>query len=171
VTEELQDDAGCQVYKNVDEYGTCRNNEIRSRMMNLIGCIPIWFTDKPEKCGPLNISRDLAGAVYDILFDIYAESYSSKCKKPCTSVRYQAEHKSTDPEKGGSIVFIFDQTAISSETHLVIDGFTLVNQIGGIIGFCRNIFWFLLFLTGLPKTIEFIMEYFMCLQQKNDSQI
>ena len=83
--------------------------------------------------------------------------------------RYQAEHKSTDPEKGGAIVFIFDQTAISSETHFVIDGFTLVNRIGGIIGFCRNIFWFLLFLTGLSKTIEFIMDYFNCLQQKNYS--
>ena len=112
--------------------------------------------------------RDLAGAVYNILFDIYAQSYPSKCKEPCTFHSYQAEHKSKDPRKGGSIFFIFDQTAISSETHLVIDGFNIVNRIGGIIGFCRNIFWFLLFLTGLSKTIEFIIKYFICLQQKND---
>ena len=89
MTEELQDDAGCQVYKNVDEYGTCRNKEIRFRMKNLIGCIPIWFTDKPEKCGPLNISGDLAGGVNDILFNIYAQSYPSKCREPCTLAKLQ----------------------------------------------------------------------------------
>ena len=62
-------------------------------MMSLIWYIPIWFTEKPDRCGPLNILRNLAGAVYDILFEMYAPSYPSKCKEPCTFVRYQAEHK------------------------------------------------------------------------------
>ena len=159
VTEHMEDITNCKVYKKMDEFGTCKVDEIREKLTILIGCVPFWFTDMPGICGPLNISQSLAGSVYDMLFDIYAQNFPSRCKDPCTSVHYEAKHESTSPRETSSIFFIFHQKAILSSSQLVVDGFTLVNRVGGIIGFCRNVFWVLVLLTGVTNIFHRFWDY------------
>ena len=169
ITEELDVKSGCKVYKKKDSYRKCRNDEIKTQMNDLIGCVPIWFTENPGKCELVNMSRDAAGSLYDTLFDIYSKHYTSRCEEPCTSVTYKIKHISTDPRNGGSIFFVFDQSAVLTKTHLVISGFSLVNRIGGIIGFCRNILWFLLFLTGISRLIDIIKAHISFSKGKNEN--
>jgi hypothetical protein len=54
-----------------------------------------------------------------------------------------------------------------SKTQLVVDGFTLFNRIGGIIGFCRNILWLLFLFSGLYKIVEYVRKTVGAYNNKN----
>ena len=54
-----------------------------------------------------------------------------------------------DPNKDGMQMFIvFDQKVEVVNTQLDINMLSLVNRMGGIIGFCKEVLWILLILTG-----------------------
>ena len=153
VTEHLESASDCKIYKAQGEYRDCRVMEIREQLTDLIGCVPVWFTGAPETCGPLNITQSTARSAYDFLVDVYAQNFPSRCKAPCTSVKYEASHKSTDSRLDRNAIFLFfDQDVLQIKSQLVVDGFSLINRVGGIIGFCRNLFWLILIIIGASKT-------------------
>ena len=99
------------------EYKTCLESEIQEKMMDLMGCIPLWFTNVPEQvtltiliirntdvqCGPFNLTTEKRKAAFDLLFDLYYGLYttqSSKCLLPCITPQYRAYHRSTDANSG-----------------------------------------------------------------------
>ena len=130
-------------------YENCVETEIQEYFLSLIGCIPLWFTDFPEKCGPLDLSRETILTVYDLFFGLYIGNYPTRCKPPCTTVHYEISYTSMDPKKDGRQMFIvFDQKVEVVKTQLVINMLSLVNRMGGIIGFCKEVLWILLILTG-----------------------
>ena len=96
--------------------------------------------------------------MFDLLFELYSGLYtsqSSQCPPPCTSLHYQAYHKSTDAKAGGMQMFIvYDQVVDVTRSQLVIDTFTLVNRLGGCIGFCKEILWLTLLLAGITNIIK-----------------
>ena len=108
----------------------------------MIGCIPLWFTDNPTQCGPFTLTTEARTAVFDLLFDLYSGLYtsqSSQCPSPCSTITYQAQHKSTDVKSEGMDMFIiYDQVVEVSRSQLVTNTFTLVNRLGGCIGFCKG---------------------------------
>ena len=153
VTEHLESASDCKVYKAQSEYRDCRVMEIREHLTDLIGCVPLWFTGAPKTCGPLNITQSTARSAYDFLVDVYTQNFHSRCKAPCTSVKYEASHKSTDSRLDRNAIFLFfDQDVLQIKSQLVVDGLSLINRVGGIIGFCRNLFWVLLIIIGVSKT-------------------
>ena len=111
----------------------------------MIGCIPLWFTDNPTQCGPFTLTTEARTAVFDLLFDLYSGLYtsqSSQCPSPCSTSTYQAQHKSTDVKSEGMDMFIiYDQVVEVSRAQLVTNTFTLVNRLGGCIGFCKEGFF------------------------------
>ena len=110
------------------------------------------------QCGPFSLASDLRNTVFDLLFELYSGLYtsqSSQCAPPCTSLQYTAYHKSTDAKAGGMQMFIvYDQVVDVTRSQLVIDTFTLVNRLGGCIGFCKEILWLTLLLTGITNIIK-----------------
>ena len=98
------------------------------------------------QCGPLKYnSSDLRDKSYQLLFDIYTGIYvtkKTKCKAPCTELEYQVFHRGTDVRKGGYAMYlVFDQVVDVSRSQLVVDGLTLLNRLGGTIGFCKELLW------------------------------
>ena len=49
---------------------------------------------------------------------------------------------------------IYDQVVDVTRSQLVIDTFTLVNRLGGCIGFCKEILWVTLLLAGITNIIK-----------------
>ena len=85
---------------------------------------------------------------FQLLFDVYTGLYTSRnseCRVPCDEVEYQVFHRSTDTREGGYTMFlVFDQVVDVSRSHLVVDGLTFVNRLGGTIGFCKELLWTIL---------------------------
>ena len=110
------------------------------------------------QCGPFSLASDLRNTLFDLLFELYSGLYTSQstqCSPPCTSLHYQAYHKSTDAKAGGMQMFIvYDQVVDVTRSQLVIDTFTLVNRLGGCIGFCKEILWLTLLLAGISDIIK-----------------
>ena len=110
------------------------------------------------QCGPFPLTSELRNTVFDLLFELYSGLYtsqSSQCAPPCTSLHYQAYHKSTDAKAGGMQMFIiYDQVVDVTRSQLVIDTFTLVNRLGGCIGFCKELLWVTLLLAGITNIIK-----------------
>ena len=72
---------------------------------------------------------------------------------------YQAYHKSTDAKAGGFQMFlVYEQIVEVSRSQLVINTFTLVNRLGGCIGFCKEILWLTLLIGGLTTVLEKIRQ-------------
>lgn len=72
-----------------------------------------------------------------------------------TNCYYQAYHKSTDAKAGGYQMFlVYEQIVEVSRSQLVINTFTLVNRLGGYIGFCKEILWLTLLIGGLRTLLE-----------------
>lgn len=116
------------------------------------------------QCGPFSLSSERRNEAFDLLFDLYSGLYtaqSSQCLLPCSSLQYQAYHKSTDAKADGFQMFIiYDQIVDVSRSQLVINTFTLVNRLGGCIGFCKEILWLTLLLGGLSSLLEKINGVF-----------
>ena len=49
---------------------------------------------------------------------------------------------------------VYDQVVDVTRSQLVIDTFTLVNRLGGCIGFCKEILWLTLLLAGISDIIK-----------------
>ena len=163
VTEHLESASDCKIYKAQGEYRDCRVMEIREQLTDLIGCVPVWFTGAPETCGPLNITQSTARSAYDFLVDVYAQNFPSRCKVHCTSVKFEASHKSTASTLDRNAIFLFfDQDVLQIKSQLVVDGLSLINRIGGIIGFFRNLLWLLLIITGVFKTFYALKTDILC---------
>ena len=174
VTYDLGTISDCKVYERIKDYGKCIEDEIRARVTKSLGCTPLWFTDTPSSCSPVNISKEASQMVHTTLIDMYNNDYPhlSSCKSPCKSVKYTAIHKNYDlAQDGGQLWIAFDQFAMLSKTQLVVDGFTLFNRIGGIIGFCRNILWLLFLLSGLYKIVEYVKKTMGAYAYNNENSI
>ena len=125
-------------------------------MVSMLGCVPLWFTDSPGPCGPLNISREAVTSAYDLFYGLYIGKYPSRCKHPCNRVHYKVSHKSKDPKENGRQLFIvFRQEVDVVRTQLVINTFNLVTRIGGLIGFCKEVLWIILLTAG---TYQFFLK-------------
>ena len=51
---------------------------------------------------------------------------------------------------------VYDQVVDVTRSQLVIDTFTLVNRLGGCIGFCKEILWMTLLLAGITNIVKTI---------------
>ena len=105
--------------------------------------------------------------MFDLLFDLYPGLYSStssQCPLPCATLSYQAHHKSTDVKAEGMDMFIiYDQIVEVSRAQLVINTFTLVNRLGGTVGFCKEILWLSLLFGGIVNLAQHIpLMYHLC---------
>ena len=116
------------------------------------------------QCGPFSLTSEERRSVFDLLFDLYTGLYSStssQCPLPCATLSYQAHHKSTDVKAEGMDMFIiYDQIVEVSRAQLVINTFTLVNRLGGTVGFCKEILWLSLLVGGIVSLTQHITQ--MC---------
>ena len=116
------------------------------------------------QCGPFSLSNEERRSVFDLLFDLYTGLYSStssQCPLPCATLSYQAHHKSTDVKAEGMDMFIiYDQIVEVSRAQLVINTFTLINRLGGTVGFCKEILWVILLVAGLPDLVRKVLGVF-----------
>ena len=55
---------------------------------------------------------------------------------------------------GMQMFIVYDQVVDVTRSQLVIDTFTLVNRLGGCIGFCKEILWVTLLLAGISNIIK-----------------
>ena len=149
----MEETSGCKTYDSRKDYGECLEEEIKNDLLSLLGCLPPWFTDYSSVCSPANVSETNYTKAFNILDRIADGHYESNCSKPCTTLTYESKHVQTGQTTDGESIWItLDREAWVSKTQLVISGFTLINRIGGGIGFWRNMLWLLLL---IPSLLEF----------------
>ena len=68
VTIQLADDPmnECMDYEIFGQYENCKDEEMQDIFQSLIGCIPIWFTDRPGHCGQRMISEENAAMKFTL---------------------------------------------------------------------------------------------------------
>ena len=119
------------------------------------------------KCGPLRLKDDERNYIFNLFYGIYSDLYNSKCSSPCFNVEYEALSVVRNPitgelnniskeiraidlhimlHSGGFETYIrFDPVVDIYKSKLEVNIFSLFIRLGGIIGFCKNLLWVLLF--------------------------
>ena len=87
VIEKLKEVDNCENYAK-GEYESCLLMDIREQLIDIIKCIPPWFTDSYDQvenqniyfldsslsqCGPFNLTEEAKAAIFVLLFDISAD--------------------------------------------------------------------------------------------------
>ena len=161
-TNHLEDDPllDCKTYSENDNYNSCIESELHSRFIELMGCVPHWFTDNPlHICtGSLNTSSLNTEAIYKYLNKIITNYRPKTCKTPCTVMNYESKYRSYNPIKGdvlsSGINIIFDDTVEISQSNLVVDTKTLLLRLGSVVGVCRTLLWILVAVAGLFHSLR-----------------
>ena len=58
-----------------------------------------------------------------------------------------------------TMFLVFDQLVDVSRSQLVINTFSLLNRLGGYIGFCKEILWITLLIAGLDTFFKSMLNY------------
>ena len=73
VTTDLGDTSGCQVYKQCKRW-LWAMHVWHNQTDNSLGCAPLWLTDTPSTCSPLNISEEARSTVVSPLLGIVTKT-------------------------------------------------------------------------------------------------
>ena len=143
--------SGCKNYGKSYEYIQCIDKNMKSNLMDMIGCIPPWLVtdqDNDKLCpnimdiDSIERTKDIQTNLYDFLADIKLQKSSIRlesgnaCIEPCSKIYVYAEpgYESTGDFTKNYIRFLFEDVAEIHEDTTNYDGFNLVVDIGSSMG-------------------------------------
>ena len=108
----------------------------------------------------LNISKDKAMEVDNLVKDIFNHNIKFACETPCTTTKYTTRLLQNVPHDLSVMVVVFDRTVDIRHSTFSISGQTLLTRLGGSVSSGRTLLWILITLLGATKETPLVIKMF-----------
>ena len=82
-----------------------------------------------------------------------------RCLPPCSSTLFNVKLKNYESNEDVNAIYIEFKSMIEiKNTHYKLDTFTLLSNLGGVIGLGRNAFWLIASIGGILKLLLYLTK-------------